>query len=117
MTETTTEPSERYSSQELRPLTAPVLVSALANLVAGYLWFTVCFGVFLTAPMLVLCAFEFIYFAQASRMPHSDLVRRTTALGIFEILIGVFNGVSLVCGILVLIQLNRFQDRGRQASS
>ncbi len=95
----------------LRPLTVPVLVSALANLVAGYLWFffTACFGVFLTAPMLVLCAFEFLYFAQAPRMSREDLVRRTTALGAFEVILGVFNGVSFLCGIIVLVNVNRIR--------
>ena len=92
----------------LRPVTIPVLVSALANVVAGYLWFSgSCLGIFVTAPMLVLGAFEFIYFAQAPKMPPADLQRRTAALGIFEIILGIFNGVSLACGIVVLINLNR----------
>ena len=62
---------------DLRPITLPILISAIANLVGGYLWLILssCFAVFLTAPMLVLCAFEFIFFARAPQMSARDLDR------------------------------------------
>lgn len=101
------------TAAELRPVTVPILVSALANLVGGYLWLFLssCLAIFLTAPMLVLCAFELIYFARAPQMAGRDLDRRGTALGVFEVILGIFNGVSFVCGILVLLNLMKLRDR------
>lgn len=106
------------TAAELRPVTLPILISAIANLVAGYLWLVLssCFAVFLTAPMLVLCAFEFIYFARAPQMTARDIDRRGTTLGVFEIILGIFNGVSFVCGILVLLNTMKLRERlGRPA--
>ena len=105
---------------DLRPITLPILISAIANLVGGYLWLILssCFAVFLTAPMLVLCAFEFIFFARAPQMSARDLDRRATTLGVFEIILGIFNGVSFVCGILVLLHVMKLRGRvGRRGSA
>jgi hypothetical protein len=105
------------SAAELRPVTVPILISAIANLVAGYLWLILssCLAVFLTAPMLVLCAFEFIFFARAPQMAARDIDRRGTALGVFEIILGVFNGASFICGIVVLLNTMKLRERlGRQ---
>lgn len=101
------------TAADLRPVTVPILVSALANLVGGYLWLFLssCLAIFLTAPMLVLCAFELIFFARAPQMAGRDLDRRGTALGVFEVILGIFNGVSFVCGILVLLNLMKLRDR------
>jgi hypothetical protein len=101
------------TAAELRPVVVPILVSAIANLVGGYLWLILssCLAVFLTAPMLVLCAFEFIFFARAPQMTARDLDRRGTALGVFEIILGIFNGVSFVCGILVLLNILKVRER------
>ena len=96
---------------ELRTVTVPILVSAIANLVGGYLWFTTCLGIVLTAPMFALCVFEFYYFAKAPQMSRAELDRRGSAIGIFELIVGLFNGVSLVCGILTLIALGKLKTR------
>lgn len=93
----------------LKPVTVPVLVSAVANLIGGYAWLTTCFGIVLTAPMLVLCVFELIYFATAAQMTRGQLMGRGRAIGICEIVVGVFNLVSLVCGVVVLVHLGRMR--------
>lgn len=93
----------------LRPLTVPILVSATANLLAGYLWFLAsCFGPFISAPLLVLATFELWTAVRTPREPE-DLRRRATTLGLLELLAGVFNLVSLVCGTLVLLNLGRVE--------
>lgn len=105
--------SSGLSAADLRPVTVPILVSALANLIGGYLWLFLssCLAIFLTAPMLVLCAFELIFFARAPQMTARDFDRRGTVLGVFEIILGIFNGVSFVCGILVLLNLMKLRER------
>jgi hypothetical protein len=44
-------------------------------------------------------------------MAGRDLDRRGTVLGVFEIILGIFNGVSFVCGILVLLNLMKLRER------
>ncbi|HVS12667.1 MAG TPA: hypothetical protein VMV46_01990 [Thermoanaerobaculia bacterium] len=96
----------------IRPITLPILISALANLLAGYLWFFAsCFGIFLSAPMLVLAAFEIWTFVRAPQLQGEDLIRRATVLGLFELLVGVFNLVSLICGTVVLLGLGKVRAR------
>jgi hypothetical protein len=109
-----TEPpaAELLDPKAIRPLTLPILASALANLLAGYLWFFAsCFGIFLSAPMLVLAAFEIWTFVRAPQLRPDELIRRATVLGFFELLVGVFNLVSLVCGTIVLLNLGKVRSR------
>lgn len=103
--------AEVFDSRSLRGLNIPALVSAVANLLAGFVWFHLaCLGFFVTTPLLVLGAFEVIFFARSPQMRADDTLRNATVLGVFEILLGIFNlGVSLVCGILVLLQVGKLR--------
>lgn len=97
------------NSSSLSSVTIPVLVSAIANILSAYFWLATCIGVFLTAPMLALCIFEFIFYAKAPQMTPQQIRERGTTLGIFQIVIGLFNLVSLVCGIILLVNLGRYR--------
>ena len=90
-------------------ITAPVLISAIGNIVVGLAWAATCFGIVLTIPMVILCVFEFSLYAQAGRLPPPTLARKAKTLGIFEVIVGLFNLISLVCGIIVLINAGKIE--------
>jgi hypothetical protein len=81
----------------------PVLISAIANIVVGLIWLATCFGVIFTVPMLILSIFEFSLWSRADRLPLYALGDRAKVLGIFEIVVGLVNTPTLICGILVLV--------------
>ncbi len=60
-------------------------------------------GAIFTVPMIVLCAFEFGFFSSAARMHPRELASKAQTLAVFEIIVGLLNMVSLVCGIIVLV--------------
>jgi hypothetical protein len=84
-----------------------LLVSAVANIVIGLAWLAVCIGVVFIVPMVVLCIFEFLLYAKVDELPDAQLSSRARVLGVFEIIVGLVNTVTLVCGILVLINSNK----------
>ncbi len=81
----------------------PILISAISNIVVGLFWASLCFGFIFTIPMIVLCIFEFILWSRADTLPVRRLGEQAKTLGIFEIIVGLFNTVAFVCGIIVLI--------------
>lgn len=91
----------------------PVLISAISNIVVGLLWLASCFGAILVIPMVVLCVFEFKLYADADTIPDAELGVRAKNLGVFEIIVGLFNTVSLVCGIIVLINAGKLAPAPR----
>lgn len=100
---TTPTPTTRSS------VTIPILISAIANIIFAYLWLATCVGVIFTAPMITLAIFEFIFYAKSPQMTNDEFVSRATTLGVFEILVGLFNLVSIICGIIVLIHTSRIR--------
>jgi hypothetical protein len=88
----------------------PLLVSAIANIVVGLVWVSTCFGFVFTVPMTILCVFEFGLWAKADSLPVSDLAGRAKTIGIFEIIVGLANIVTLICGIILLINCSKVED-------
>jgi len=64
-------------------LTTPVLISAIANII-------------------------FVYFSDANRQPLATAVRQAGVLSLFEIIVGLFNLVSLICGIILLVNRGKY---------
>ena len=91
-------------------ITVPLLVSAIGNICVGLLWLSTCFGVVLTVPMAILCIFEFMLYAKAQRLGAEELAAKATTIAIFEIILGLFNIVSLVCGIIVLVHVSQLRE-------
>jgi hypothetical protein len=89
----------------------PVLISAISNIVVGLLWAATCFGLVFTIPMIVLCIFEFMLWSQADSLPVTQLSGRAKTLGIFEIVIGLANTPTLICGIIVLLNSGKLAAR------
>ena len=80
-----------------------VLISGIWNIVVGLFWISTLCGVFVGVPQIVLAVFEIVYFTQADNKPLPDSLAHARLLGAFEILSGLFNGVSFVCGIVTLV--------------
>jgi uncharacterized Zn finger protein (UPF0148 family) len=85
----------------------PLLISAISNIVVGLLWASSCIGIVFTVPMIILCVFELKLWSNADSLPLREFGRRAKTLGIFEIVVGLANTPTLVCGILVLINAGK----------
>jgi hypothetical protein len=92
-------------------IATPLLVSAIGNIVVGLLWASTCFGIVFTIPMAVLCVMEFSLYAEVEKLPKSEVARRATGIAWFEIIVGLFNLVSLVCGIVLLVNISKLRSR------
>lgn len=88
-------------------IAVPLLISAIANLVIGIILATTCFGIIFAVPMWILCVFEFILYANVDQIHPVNLKSRATIIGICEIVVGLLNMVSLVCGIILLIHASK----------
>jgi hypothetical protein len=80
-----------------------VLVSGVGNILVGLFWISMICGAPIGIAQIVLAIFEIIYFAQADRKPRHIALSQAKLFGILEIISGLFNLISLVCGILVLV--------------
>lgn len=92
-------------------ITVPLLISAIGNIVVGLVWTVTCYGVVFAIPMFILSAFEFAHYARAGNVPAVQFARTSTTLGIWEVIVGLANTISLVCGILVLIHSSKLSSR------
>jgi transcription elongation factor Elf1 len=100
---------QRGPRDDRRGLYVPVLISAIGNLVVGLLWAATGCGIVLAIPMFVLSIFEFVFYSEADRLAPIDLAGKAGTIGIFEILCGLFNIVSFVCGIILLINKGKYE--------
>ena len=80
-----------------------VLISGIFNILVGLLWTSTLCGAVIGVPQIILAVFELVYVGRADKMPFHDAIRQGKLLGIFEIVSGLFNLISLICGILVLV--------------
>jgi len=86
-----------------------LLISAISNIVVGVIWLATLIGVIFTIPMIILCVFEFKLWSDAEDMPLHELVRRASSLYIFEIIVGLANLPTLVCGIILGIRTSKLK--------
>jgi hypothetical protein len=93
--------------RDVNAIKIPLIISAIGNIIIGYLWARTCFGIVLAIPMFVLCVFELMLFEKAQQLSPVQLANRTRIIGVFEILAGFGNLVSLPCGILALINSSK----------
>lgn len=93
------ESKPRYSSSSA----TTILVSAIANIVVGLIWLSLCFTFPLAICLWVLSAFEFTFYAKHKKKSLSRFRSDAFLLGVFEIIAGLVNTVTLICGILTLI--------------
>lgn len=89
----------------------PVLISAIFNIILGLFWAATCFGIIFTIPMIILCIFEFILWSQADDLSPRQLSGQANTLGILEIVVGLANTPTLICGIIVLVNSGKLVER------
>lgn len=82
-------------------IVTPVLISGIVNAFTGIVW--LCLMPPIGAAMIALSVFEFLHFSKAGRMTPIACANNAFIIGIFEIIAGLFNLVSLPCGIIVVI--------------
>lgn len=93
----------------------PLLISAIANIVLALFWLATLIGIPIAIGLAVLSVFEWKAYADADQLSLPALANRAQLLGICEIVGGLFNTVTLVCGILNLIQSSKLRKLPRSA--
>ena len=98
----------------------PLLISAISNIVVSLFWvwaffipfwFCSCPGVVFIIPMIILCIFEFDLWSKADRLPLRRVGSQAKTLAIFEIMVGLINLPTLICGIVILINSGNLENR------
>jgi len=93
------------------PIRVAVLVSAIFNILSAVVWAFTCFGIIISVPLVVLAIFEFMLFGKLGTPPYGPQRGRAQVIGILEICtILTGNLPSMVCGILVLVFLDKLRD-------
>lgn len=90
-----------------------MLVSAWANVGMGLLWMSIAkFGLFPGIPMILLAASE-IYLCLAQRFFGSLRIKlqAARAIAMSEMIVGLANGISPVCGVIIMIVAKRHSAR------
>lgn len=87
-------------------ITTPLLVSAIINCIAAGLWLVTIFGVIFAAPLIVLLIYEFKLHADLRNRTQFVPPSRVKTIAICEIVAGLVNLASLVCGIIILTNLS-----------
>ena len=78
-------------------------VRSEGNTVVGLFWAFFCIGILLTIPMAILCVCELSLWARADRMPLQTFGRQVRLIGVFEIVLGLANLPTLICGIINVV--------------
>jgi len=91
-------------------LKIPVLVSGVFNLVfAVGLGATGCL-IPLAIPLVILAYYEIKLFQKTDDIPTHEFAAEAKSLAIYEIIVGVFNTPTLICGIILIIQGGKYVD-------
>lgn len=97
-------PGRLFDPAEIGMVRIPMLISAISNIIVGLFWASTIIGIVLAIPMWILCVFEFITHSRLDgRTRPAVLLGAVVTIGVFEIVLGLFNIFSFVCGILVLV--------------
>ena len=92
----------------------PLLISAIFNIIVGLIWFVTIFGIVIAVPLWILTAFQFSAYSRIGRIPPKhNALKSMQAYGIIMIVAGLFNTATLICGILVLVNLGEANRRLR----
>ena len=101
----------RRSGRSKDSFKVPLLISAIANIVVGLLRLSTCFGIVFTIPMIVLCVIEFSLWSKADDLSQRQIRQQARTLAIFEVVVGLANTPTLICGIILLIKTGQARRR------
>src|SRR5262245_29446670 len=85
----------------------PILISAIGNVAVGLLWVSTVVCLPVGIGMIALCVFEFLFYSKVDTLHPREVLSKANSLAILEIVAGLFNLISLVCGIIVLINIGK----------
>jgi len=90
----------------------PQLVSGIFNSLAAIGWIFTCFGVVITIPLAILGIKELIAYSNRRAMPPLQYLERVRTYAIFDVITLIAGNLgSLVCGIIMLTQLDEARRR------
>ena len=87
----------------------PILVSAISNIFVSVIFVSTCFLAPLAIPLVILCIFEFSLYSYAENYSRTELYTKVNRIGIFEVIVGLLNWVTLICGIIVLVHVGKLR--------
>ncbi len=97
-------------------LKIPLIVSGVFNAVVGIAWAFTCIGLVATIPMCILAYHEIQLFQKADKISLTEFAAETKALTIYQIVVGVFNTPTLICGIILMVQAGKYETSEQVAA-
>lgn len=94
-------------------LSVPLLISAISNILVGLFWLATLFGVVLAIPMFILSVFELILYSRVGHEPVARSASSARIVAIFELIVGIFNLPTMICGIILLVNSSSAVSRSR----
>jgi len=86
----------------------PILISAIFNCLGALGWLSTCIAFFIAIPVGILAVFEFMLFVKLGQPDYAQHKQRTKLIAILEMCSILFFGLaSLICGIIVYINLDK----------
>jgi hypothetical protein len=92
----------------------PLLVSGITNIIASLYWGGGTLGFWFAVGLSSVAVCELRLYGEAPRMPADVLAYKAKKLSYYEMVFGIFNGLSLECGYLMLKNTKRFIATGKQ---
>ncbi|GJM20020.1 MAG: hypothetical protein DHS20C14_22330 [Phycisphaeraceae bacterium] len=105
-----TPPAPVGAPPDLSIIKIPILISAIFNVLIALAWLPFCVTIVISIPLIALAVFEFMLFTKlnAPDVDPPSLKGRTQIIAILEICTILVGSVpNLICGILVLVNLNK----------
>ena len=100
-----------FNPAEVNLVRVPMLISAICNVVFGLFWAITLIGIPIAIALWILCVFEFQTWARLDgSRPPATLKRRVVTVAIIQIIVGLVNWITLVCGILALVGSGRLDQ-------
>lgn len=101
-----------HNRKWLSEITTPMLVSGVANILASLIWAPTCIGFLFAIALTSVAVCEFRLLGESRRMPADLLVSKARRIAYYEIVVGLLNGVSIACGIVLLMNCERYRVNG-----
>lgn len=97
-------------------LKVPILISGIFDILIGLGYTSLGCPAVIGIPMFILGVFELIHFSKAGGARRRDYAQSAKSLAVCEIIIGLFNVVSFICGIIVISKASAVLSERRKRS-
>ncbi|AMV31271.1 hypothetical protein VN12_04075 [Pirellula sp. SH-Sr6A] len=107
--ETSTSKGDSFSTAS----SVTILISGVSNIILAIFWMVFIITIPISIALVVLAIFEFMFYSGRDDMTRAKFRSSATTLGVCGIVCGLFNTISLVCGIITLANLPKKTSRKR----